>query len=223
MVESSPNHAKGSNFEVNVTEAMSFQGGLQQNGFRVTFHYDFKDLKSVKIDGLGIVPSQGEFSYIIPGNTLTFRSLEGAVLASVAIRATVRPSEGGGVELPSEADFGAAGLTGSRTASTSFALSMAQAFNTVFSSGYRVFQTEDTLYCISSYSPLPNVPKELRAEFAVLVSHPVQEPSPPVPFRLQYIVRQKPKRSGDWDYKTTGLEGVVNPIIEKLMRQLNTQ
>jgi hypothetical protein len=56
-----------------------------------------------------------------------------------------------------------------------------------------------------------------------MVSHSTAASAPPVPFRLQYLVRQKPKRSEKWDYGPQGLEQQVQPFVMGLLAKLKSE
>jgi hypothetical protein len=223
--KSATNIAQGDDFKVTVTQAepLTTKDGAR-TGFLVSYRYDFRNQQSVELEGIGEVPAKGEFSHILFSPTLTFKSLSGGLPVTVQIKATRSPEGGGGLlEMPAEGDFGSAALNETRTTAANFFESVSRLFNREFISGYRVNQVGGTNQYVTTFRAIKGVPENLRAEIAVMVSHSTVTPAPPVPFRLQYLVRQKPKRSEKWDYGIQGLEQQVQPFITGLLAQLKTE
>jgi hypothetical protein len=224
-VETLPNIAQGDDYKVTVTQAepLTTKDGTR-TGFLVSYRYDFHNQQSVELEGIGEVPAKGEFSHIVFDRRLIFKPVGGGLPVTVQLKATRRP-EGGGelVEMPSESDFGSAALNETRTATANFFESLSRLFNREFISGYRVNQVGGANQYVTTYRVIQGVPENLRAEIAVMVSHSTAASAPPMPFRLQYLVRQKPKRSDKWDYGIQGLEQQVQPFIAGLLAQLKTE
>lgn len=223
--KSTTNVAQGDDFEVTVMQAepLATKDGAR-TGFLVTYRYDFQNQRSIELEGIGEVPAKGEFSHIVFDPMLTFKPLTGGLPVTVQIKATRMPEGGGGVvEMPGEGDFGTAALNEIRTATANFFESVSHLFNREFIAGYKVNQMGDTNQYVTTYRPVEGVPGHLRAEIAVMVSHSTAASAPPLPFRLQYLVRQKPKRSDKWDYSIQGLEPQVTPFVTRLLVQLKTE
>ena len=224
-MKSITNIAQGDDFKVTVTQAepLTTKDGAR-TGFLVRYHYDFRNQQSVELEGIGEVPGKGEFSHIVFDPKLTFKPLRGGLPVTVEIKATRMPEGGGGiVEMPAEGDFGSAALNDTRTAVANFFESVSRLFNREFISGYRVNQVGGTNQYVTTYRAVQGVPENLRAEIAVMVSHSTAASTPPIPFRLQYVVRQKPKRSEKWDYGIQGIEQQVQPFVTQLLAQLKTE
>jgi hypothetical protein len=223
--KSETNIAQGDDFKVTVTRAepLTTKDGAR-TGFLVSYRYDFRNQQSVELEGIGEVPAKGEFSHILFSPTLTFKPVRGGLPVTVEIKATRRPEGGSGLlEMPAEGDFGSAALNETRTTAANFFESVSRLFNREFISGYRVNQVGGTNQYVTTFRALQGVPENLRAEIAVMVSHSTATSVPPVPFRLQYLVRQKPKRSEKWDYGIQGLEQQVNPFVTGLLARLKTE
>ena len=219
------NIAQGDDFRVTVTQAepLATKDGTR-TGFLVSYRYDFKNRQSVELEGIGEVPAKGEFSHILFDPKLIFKPYQGGRPVTVEIKATRMPEGGAGlVEMPREGDFGSAALEEVRTATANFFESVSRLFNREFIAGYRANQVSGTNQYLTTYRPVQGVLENLRAEIAVMVSHATAAATPPVPFRLQYIVRQKPKRSEKWDYGDQGLEQQVHPFVRQLLAQLKTE
>lgn len=223
--KSETNIAQGDDYKVTVTQAerLTTKDGAR-TGFLVSYRYDFRNQQSVELEGIGEVPPKGEFSHILFNPTLTFKPMRGGLPVTVEIKPTRRPEGGGGLlEMPAEGDFGSAALNETRTTAANFFESVSRLFNREFISGYRVNQVGGTNQYVTTFRALQGVPENLRAEIAVMVSHATATSAPPVPFRLQYLVRQKPKRSEKWDYGIQGLEQQVNPFVTGLLARLKTE
>ena len=224
-VEAKPNLARGQDFEVVISEAQPLRDkDGTAKGFAITYRYEFRNETAVELDGVGRIPAKGEFSYVTSDQKLTFKPVSGVSPVTVDIKATRRSEGGGGLlEMPTETDFGSAALNETRTAAANFFESVSRLFNREFLSGYRVNQVGGTNQYVTTFRAIQGAPDNLRAEIAVMVSHSTAASAPPVPFRLQYLVRQKPKRSEKWDYSQLGLEQQVQPFVMGLLAKLKSE
>lgn len=167
---------------------------------QVTFSYDFPGRDSVVITGIGVVAGKGEVrNYLTRAAAVDFRdAVTGEKLEQKEIVDTVVTMGGGGADLPSENDFPSAYRTG-LVANEVFATRVVEVIQRFFPSGFTAAEVDDVHHYTSAYRSLDVKKAPVRAEVAVLVTQPYAEGAARR-FRVQYIVRDRPRLSTKWRY-----------------------
>jgi hypothetical protein len=221
--EQTANSAQGKGYRITVTAVQPKPTVQGTTLYAVTYTYEFVGRKTVIIRGLGEVPAKGQLSYLTPDNYLEFKDPVGNVVITVPLKITKAP-EGGSMEIPAESDFTPFFVGESRPNQSTFHLRAQTVLNGLFPSGYVVRQNDKTNYYMTTYRSLEGLPDVLRGQVAVLISHPYDIESDRFTFRIQFIAREKPKKSGEWQYVTSdNVRKQAEEFVRRLANDLKVQ
>jgi hypothetical protein len=192
--------------------------------YEIRYRYEFGGLESVFVTGLGVVPAKrDEVTYLTEEKKLEFRkSAAGEVLVSVPLRVTAATQSGGGPELPPESQFSEAALGGVWSQPGSFSDHAYGVIQKYFTSGVGAYQRGDVSYYITTYRTLSIPDGKVRGQVAVMVSQPYSADGG-MGYRVQYVVRDRPRLSGDWRYGSEISEQTrtaVTDFIGRLVAEL---
>jgi hypothetical protein len=192
--------------------------------YEIRYRYEFGGLESVFVAGLGVVPAKrDEVTYLTEEKKLEFRkSAVGEVLVSVPLHVTAATQSGGGPELPPESQFSEAALGGVWSRPSSFSDHAYGVIQKYFTSGVGAYQRGDVSYYISTYRTLSIPGGTVRGQVAVMVSQPYTADGG-TGYRVQYVVRDKPRLSNTWRYGGDVSEQtrtVVTDFIRSLVAEL---
>lgn len=170
--------------------------------YEIKYRYEFGGLESVYVTGLGIVPAKrDEVTYLTEEKKLEFReSAGGEVLVTVPLRVTVATQGGGGPELPQENLFSEAALSGAWGQRNSFSDHAHGILQRYFSFGIQAYQRGAVSYYLTTYRTLSIPGGNLRGQVAVMVSQPYSAGGGGTGYRVQYVVRDRPRLSNTWRY-----------------------
>jgi hypothetical protein len=210
------NEAESAGYSVKVAFVQPKPTEKGRTFYAITFSYDFKGRKSINIKGLGQAPPKGQFSYLSTEDHLEFQDTVGRAVVTVPLKVTKAP-EGGSTDMPTESDFKPFFLSESRPDATGFHLRAQSVLNSLFPSGYAVRQSGGISYYMTTYRPLEGLPENLRGQVAVMISHPYDASGDRFNFRVQFVARQKPKKSGEWQYE---LPDDTRRMVEELVKRL---
>jgi hypothetical protein len=204
------NRAAGKDYEVTATKVMRFNDAAQHPVNFVEYTYSFPGLATVYLDGIGMVPGSGSFSYFTYAKGLEFRSSkEGQPLASVVFAATdQQQSDTPIVQAPEDKDFPASegALTGRWESPDSIA-KVGQTIVEEITSARLVRTANDTeRFLTTTYIPLRSLPAGLIGKVSIRVAYPDNPPPGGFDFRIQRVIREG--RS-----KTTALRETGNGAI----------
>jgi hypothetical protein len=217
------NSARGKGYRITVTTVQPRPTEQGATLYAVTYTYEFVDRKTVIIRGIGEVPAKGQLSYLTPDEYLEFKDPASNAVITVRLKVTKAP-EGGSMEIPAESDFTPFFVSESRPNQSIFYLRAQTVLNGLFPSGYVVRQNGKTNYYMTTYRSLEGLPDNLRGQVAVLISHPYDIDSDRFTFHIQFIAREKPKKSGEWQYVLSDeVKKLAEEFVQRLSNDLKAQ
>jgi hypothetical protein len=216
--------------EVNITARAEPIPNNQNKGlYRIDLKYEFiaggefSQAANVYIEGLGSVPPKGEFVYLADKPVVIVReSAEGRILVQISLPvpakiislAHIMPSP---IDVPEESNFPQTYRSGVWSYSASFQKVANTVLNKLFDDGYRAYDKDKVNYLLTTYASLEGLPGNLIAEISVLLSHPYNPGSNKFEYRVQFKVRERRIKSGNWRNE---LSEETKRVSEKFIKDL---
>jgi hypothetical protein len=217
-----PSPAQEASGNVSVSVA-TFRSTNREVVYKIGYRYEFPGRESVFIENIGLVPAKGRLTYFSYDSNLIFReSSSGRILIMVSLLGPeVHTSVVSGPDFPDASEFSKSYRTGRWTSSTSFQSIANDLLNKTFLSGYRAYSANNVNYLQTTYTPLRDLPPNLLAQIAVLVSHPYNPGNKQFEYHVQFVVREKRIQSGSWRYEIgedsrKSAEQFISQLISKL-------
>lgn len=195
------NAAQGADYNVKVRSVIARSSTADNKVvYEITYDYEFKGRDSVYVKGLGTVPAKrGGVTYLTSEPQLEFRgSAGGELIVSVPLQETAATQGGGAADLPQEADFSAAFRTGTWRHPVTFHESASRAIEKYFPFGYEARQKGQVNYYVTTYRNLTIPGGTLRSQIAVMLSQPYDGGAHGFTYRVQFVVRDRPRMSTTW-------------------------
>jgi hypothetical protein len=219
-----PNRAQGSNYKVTV---ISVEGKSTPYGkaiYQISYTYEFKGRDSIYIRGLGTVPSNGAFSYMVSELYLEFRDpINGSIIANVHLEETARSLGADSTDMPKETDFPLSFRSDAWSPSITFPGVATRIIQRYFPSGYKSQQSGEVNYYLTTYRNLQVTDQNLRSQIAVNISQPYDIAGETFNFRIQFVTRDRPRLSDTWRYgdernrlTIIAAEKFIDRLIEEL-------
>ncbi|HLG12943.1 MAG TPA: hypothetical protein VJH03_00245 [Blastocatellia bacterium] len=126
-----------------------------------------------------------------------------------------------GIELPNDADILEAARNERWAYRTSFQIAINTVLNNKFSY-YVAFERDNRHYHLTPYVSLKGLPKNLRAEIAIRLSHPYDSKRNEFWFRIQFAARERPIKEENWRPAVTeevkkAADSFINDTIKELL------
>jgi hypothetical protein len=198
--EEQANHAAGSQYSVNVTSCIPVNSDRTLN--RISYEYFFQKRDFVSISGLGTVPASGKFTYITSDKQLLFTdTTTRAPIVTVRLVETALSMSGGSIELPDNTLFMAEPFrSGEWNPESTFAAATTATLQQYFPLGYDVRDVGPEHYYLSTYRSLDLTNRQLVGQVALAISHPYDWKGQQITYRVQVVVRDRPRLSSAFHY-----------------------
>ena len=189
--------------------------------YRVSYTYEFPGRSDVYIRGAGRVPSRGSFSYFYAGDSIEFLDgPQGRVLRAVAIQHPITLMGDRAPNIPDEAQFPAESRSGRWQGPEPFAGKALKVLDQAFRYGYRVYEKEQRVFYLTTYTDVPVAVENTRVEVSVLISLASKAESPDTPFALRFKAQERRSHT-DWrdslsDPSRLSVEAFVDRLLATL-------
>jgi hypothetical protein len=220
------NAAQGDNYSVKVKSVIARSSPADNKVvYEINYGYEFKGRDSVYVKGIGIVPAKRDgVSYLTSETELEFReSAGGAVIVSVPLQETIVTQGGGVTELPQETEFSTAFRTGVWKRPVTFHENASRVIGKYFPFGYVARNKEQVNYYVTTYRNLVIPGGTLRSQISVMVSQPYDSGANGFTYRVQFVVRDRPRMSTTWrigeqvsEQTKTAVAEFINNLINEL-------
>jgi hypothetical protein len=191
-----PNLAKGPGITVEAREVIPYNGPSNPL-YKISYVYKFEGRNTVFIDGgPGVVPAEGQFSYLSRTLELKFfDSPNGALIVDLPLQVTLVPAGDATEDAPNEADFPAVGKEGDWSRSSpEFKVHIDKVLNSLDLS-YRFCSTQDQ--CLITGYRVVDFPAQHGEKGKVAVKIAYADRGGKAHFRINAKVQEKLSR-GSW-------------------------
>lgn len=227
LSQQSANEAHGSNFDIVADRVIRMPSG-GKSIYSVSYHYDFRNLRSIFIDDVGAMPPNGKMSYLTAANHIVFRSLgsNGAVVADLPLEETVHLASVAPMapiaQLPRQADFPPQFVT--RSTSSPAPAFRSSVYN-ILGKYFECMPLDDGSHSLvwTTYAPLQlkQAPKNVLGKIAVLVSFPFDPASGGFAFRIHALALEGRSQSDEWrEPQTQAVLDAAKSFVDQLAGEL---
>jgi hypothetical protein len=191
--------------------------------FRVSYSYEFPGRKHIYIRGVGMVDSKGSLSYLYSGNVVEFLDAPaGHILHTANLEHPVTLMGGRAPSIPDESQFPSESRHGQWPGPGPFAPKAFSVLERTFHSGYRVYEKEQAVVYLTTYTEVPTSDENLRTQVSVLISRSAKAESPDTPFTLAFKAQERRSHT-DWretlgDPSRKTVEAFVDRLLDSLQR-----
>jgi hypothetical protein len=216
-----PNTASGPGFTVTVLRVVRTELPGNKPALSIKYSYEFSKLSSVRIRGLGVVPSKGSFSYVTTENTVMFSEPgRQGPLVEVPLQETLalaaRPPL---TEIPQEfpQQFKIYDWNATKSLQQSANTTLNQYFHV------RVFEEGDVNFIETTYAEInsPELPKGMIGQLALQFSFPFNPTTQTFSLHVQSVVREGRELSEDFKPAFTPVVlKEADKFIEKIVNEI---
>jgi len=221
--EAASSQAADAGSTVRIVSATKVFIGKDKPAYLIAYSYDFPRLSSVYVDGLGMVPTKGTYTYLSVADQLTFRdAASGTVLARVPIRETaVVAAKPPLNEVETRFPSSYRSFVWDRPAS------LQERANSVLAKYFLYWPHEDNklTFLATTYTPLmldnDMSATGVLARVALMISFPYEEVPGKYSFRVQYSVKEG--RALSDEFRSTGNASIMkfaNGFVENLISEM---
>jgi hypothetical protein len=177
--------------------------------FRVSYSYEFPGRKQIYIRGVGMVDSKGSMSYLYSENVLEFLDAPaGHILHTLNLDHPVTLMGGRSPSIPDESQFPLESRHGRWPGPGPFAPKALSVLDRSFQSGYRVYEKEQAVVYLTTYTEVPASDENLRTQVSVLISRSAKTESSDTPVTLAFKAQE---RRSHTDWRETLSDPAVKP------------
>jgi hypothetical protein len=219
-----PNRASGDGIEVNAVRVIQLGSTEVGASYRylISFNYRFDGRATVFLpDGPGLVPSEGQFSYLTTSLQLTFLdSSEGKPLVVVPLQVTFVPTGSAEITVPNEDEFPRFALDGLwKGRSSDFVLHLDR---TLSSLGIEHEYCRKSRQCIVTRYVSLDFSARHNEKGRVAIELTYAEEQGKTHFRIFHLTNEKLSHD-DWSETQDRIDDYVERAAEKLIKNLALQ
>lgn len=208
---------------VHVKRAVRVKIAKETPALSIDYSYDFPGMSTVRLRNVGLLPASGTLRYITTDDALVFEdAATGALLTRQPLQETIIVAAPPPlIELARDTDF-PAGFRSYRWRSRA---SLPERTFAVLGKTYhyRPFEAEGRSFVVTNFATVGDLPKDITAQVAVLLSFPYDRAAGAYDFHVQSLVREG--RSHSDDYRPTANAAVlraadafVSRLVDEIQR-----
>lgn len=192
---SQSNSVIGKNHKVDVLSVMDVTSAGRML-HQISYTYSFSGVPSVYIRGIGLTTSSGSFSYMTGDPTLQFYDSQGgSLLAEVVLHATAIAMGSDSMELPDIPPADSPFRDGDWKPELTFPAAISAIIQKYFGGGYNIRDVGKQHYYLTTFRTLRVSDPQLVSQIALVVSQPYDVTGHQMSYRVQYVIRDRPRMS----------------------------